>query len=96
MKTKDEYDRLANNTKYSTDEQVVGKWVDGRPVYRKTVIVERTSYVSSDTINLGFPDYTIIELKRSEVYHSWNNGHGMAQSQWGSSDYFFSYYINVR
>lgn len=27
-----------NFTKYSTDEQVVGEWIDGKPLYQKTLI----------------------------------------------------------
>lgn len=28
--------RLENND-YSTEEQVIGKWIDGKPLYRKTI-----------------------------------------------------------
>ena len=29
--------------KYSFDEQVVGEWVDGKPVYQKTVFIENAA-----------------------------------------------------
>lgn len=28
---------------YSTEEQVVGKWIDGKPLYRKTIYIEETN-----------------------------------------------------
>ncbi len=35
-------EELVNNSghKYSTDEQVVGTWIDGKPLYEKTMIVD--------------------------------------------------------
>ena len=26
------------NANYSTDEQIIGKWIDGKPLYRKTIL----------------------------------------------------------
>ena len=31
---------LENQCDYSTEEKVVGKWIDGRPVYQKTIIID--------------------------------------------------------
>ena len=35
-------------THYSTDEQVIGTWIDGKPLYQKTVYVE-ASYLDAST-----------------------------------------------
>lgn len=36
---------------YSTDEQIVGRWIDGKPVYQKTF----TGYADSATISFNIP-----------------------------------------
>mgnify|MGYP003310990469 CR=1 FL=1 len=33
---------VTSYTTYSTDETLIGKWVDGKPLYQKTIIVEST------------------------------------------------------
>lgn len=42
---------LNNLNEYSTDEQVIGKWIDGKPIYRK-VINTTKSQVSDIMTNL--------------------------------------------
>lgn len=41
--------------KYSTDEQVIGTWVDGKPLYRKVVTYTATSTIgnTSETTNIS-------------------------------------------
>ena len=42
--------KWTNTTKYhnySTEEQVVGKWIDGKPIYEKVIYVEK--FIISDT-----------------------------------------------
>lgn len=34
---------MSRRMKYSTEEQVVGEWIDGKPIYQKTTIVDTTS-----------------------------------------------------
>ena len=38
---------------YSTDEQVVGTWIDGSPVYEKTISIDNISGTSYETSALG-------------------------------------------
>ena len=40
------------STNYSTEEQVVGTWIDGKPVYQKTIIKE-SSFVKNEWNFLG-------------------------------------------
>lgn len=48
-------DSIENQTIYSTDEQIVGTWIDGRPVYRKCV-------------KFTTPSTAIVNDKRFNVY----------------------------
>lgn len=51
------------NNNYSTEEQVVGKWIDGKPLYRKTYntyeqsnsiySVDKTDFVKNINIKIG-------------------------------------------
>ena len=34
---------MKNLLKYSTDEQKVGTWIDGKPIYKKTIIISNTA-----------------------------------------------------
>lgn len=36
--------------KYSTEEQIIGEWIDGKPLYQKTVVIENPS-VNWTTMN---------------------------------------------
>lgn len=35
-------DSFGTPHKYSTDEQIVGTWIDGKPIYEKTIILENS------------------------------------------------------
>ena len=37
-----------NGNNYSTDEQVIGTWIDGKPIYRKVFIIENTTTSETD------------------------------------------------
>lgn len=36
--------------KYSTEEQIVGKWIDGKPIYEKTYILNNTTLSTGNNI----------------------------------------------
>lgn len=44
---------LSNNSTYSTTEQVVGAWIDGKPIYRKVVSSTSVSTGGESTIATG-------------------------------------------
>ena len=44
--------RLTNIETYSTNEQVVGKWINGKPVYRKVFTIDSVSTLNTD---MSFP-----------------------------------------
>ena len=56
---------ITDGNEYSTDEQVVGKWIDGRPIYQKTV--QGTTPASSGTrVDVGLP--TLVQIIDVEGY----------------------------
>lgn len=46
---------------YSTDEQVVGTWVDGKPIYQKTIFFNPVMYVSSTAWSATNEDVSNVE-----------------------------------
>lgn len=40
--------RLSNIEVYSTEERIVGRWIDGKPIYSKTVPITNTSLSVGD------------------------------------------------
>lgn len=55
---------------YSTEEQVVGTWIDGKPLYRKVVeytLVEPSGYPSYPSFDTGIKN---IEYAMIDVYFS--------------------------
>ena len=58
---KEEIQRLKAANSYSTDEQVIGTWTDGKPLYRK--IVEGLSFTPASNTWVDSP-VVITDLKR--------------------------------
>ena len=42
---------------YSTEEQVVGTWIDGKPIYQKTFIIDKTTMAS---IPINYSTYNVV------------------------------------
>lgn len=55
---------INNNLGYSTTEQIVGKWVDGKPLYKKTWILDSQIDVS----NTAWTD-TTISIVENKIDH---------------------------
>lgn len=51
-----------SNDVYSTEETVVGTWIDGRPIYRKTFIVTATGNSSSVASTVITTEFTITDI----------------------------------
>ena len=60
---------------YSTEEQVVGTWIDGKPLYRKVVIIDNPSNKTTFSIdNIDEPINVIWkQVHTSGVFFSYNN-----------------------
>lgn len=56
--------------KYSTEEQRIGTWIDGKPLYRKAIYIsDLPSTADSKTFNIGSNIKTV-----TNIYGSLNNG----------------------
>ena len=40
-------------SKYSEEEKVVGQWYDGKPLYQKTIVTEKTNIVGNSSIDIS-------------------------------------------
>ena len=49
-KTKAEIETVDNKFNFSTDEIIVGKWIDGKPIYRKVFLDPNNSWGAQDNI----------------------------------------------
>lgn len=45
-----------NKTNYSTNEQVIGTWIDGKPLYRKVIQSKTSTSINTEEITI-FADY---------------------------------------
>lgn len=51
---KNRLNKLENNNVYSTEEKIVGKWIDGKLLYRKTIVLkDGTGQTSPKAYNLS-------------------------------------------
>ena len=61
---------------YSTDEQVVGTWIDGKPLYQRTVSLTAMTSATTDYswVSLGLSDIDNIFIVNGYMAHSagWN------------------------
>ena len=51
--SEDEYNMLKNNASYSTTEQKIGTWIDGKTIYQKTININ--DYTTSDLTSSLLP-----------------------------------------
>ena len=67
--------------KYSTEEQVIGEWIDGRPIYRKTMIIDSIG----NNVNATFQYDGIENVDRIWINHGMsfiNNVHESQSLNW--------------
>ena len=57
----------SENQIYSTDEQVIGKWIDGKPIYRKTMQFSGL-HSGENNIPHGIADVDIIMVDRDHSF----------------------------
>jgi hypothetical protein len=74
------YWRVANtlyaNTyhNYSTEEQVVGTWIDGKPLYEKTIIVDPSVFAVANTVSVNHGVANIDSIINYEAFIRFNSG----------------------
>ena len=57
--SEEEYNMLRNDNIYTTDEKIVGKWTNGKPIYRKII---NSGTIDMDIDNVVYTDSTIENL----------------------------------
>ena len=50
--------------KYSTDEQIIGTWIDGKPIYRKVFEISSIATGNADLVNIA-------DLKIENLVNMW-------------------------
>jgi hypothetical protein len=78
-KTTDSAISIGSDTDYSTDEKVIGTWIDGKPVYQKTYNEKVTTYTDNGYrrmfISSTIPNVeTIVNCNNVYLDGSYNNG----------------------
>ena len=63
-------DYLDNLNEYSTEETVIGKWIDGKPLYQKVITFDNTISISynDNTFIHNISNIDIIFVKNAFVY----------------------------
>lgn len=60
---------INNKFKYSTEEQIIGTWIDGKPLYRKKITI--TEIGTGTSLNIENMENIFIDATHSYIY--WNN-----------------------
>ena len=78
---------------YSEDEQIVGKWIDGKPLYRKVITTQMPQVTTSNSPVTKTIEHNIVNamFKKIELYSIDDLGNCMAQSYTNVGDYFFAW-----
>lgn len=81
---------VASNV-YSTEETVVGTWIDGKPLYRRTILASITSATTdSDASLLSISGVHLCHAFGVAKAKSWNGEYAIPYcSYWGSNYYIF-------
>ena len=68
-------EELVNNSghNYSTDEQVVGTWIDGRPVYQKTITINESIDMNTKSFIHNIQNMDITIDVKSALYNENKN-----------------------
>ena len=71
---------------YSTDEQVIGTWIDGKPLYQKTIIVthqELQIAIDNPCTNQNVKDIRSLNIENIAKYHA------TVKQQSNATDYYY-------
>lgn len=58
---------------YSTEEQVVGTWIDNKPLYAKTIVYTPSGTISSNTTIANVPNAKVMRVTEATAYNSSEN-----------------------
>lgn len=79
------YDRV--NDIYSKEERVVGRWIDGKPIYQKTYVDLEAKSTASGTATYTYYDISDLNIDRvvslhSAIKYATNTLTGMVTQSW--------------
>lgn len=87
-KTTDSAISIGNNTDYSTEEKIVGTWIDGKPLYQKTLT---GSYGQNTNFDLNITNADKVIIKRAGIILS--TGEYIPHGAYTNVDNFLSFFI---
>ena len=72
----------SENQIYSTTEQVIGTWIDGKPIYRKVVILSTAPDINMHGLTLSHGISNIDRAISCRAIRTESNGKGTADVYW--------------
>lgn len=63
---------IGDSSKYSTEEQIIGTWIDGRPIYRKTIIAS-VSVTSTINVAMGVTNIDLAWINFGKSFYHKND-----------------------
>lgn len=57
-----EWAKTGNYNEYSTDEKIIGTWIDGTPLYRKVISLGALPNTTTTTIATGISNATVVKI----------------------------------
>ena len=82
---------VENKHTYSTDEQVIGTWIDGKPIYRKTIVMSNVTETTK-TYDLSLLSIGTCMIDSSHSYFEQGNYQLPIFSYGGTTDYSRAFY----
>ena len=82
IKGKDGKDGSENQI-YSTDETVIGTWIDGKPIYRKVVTLSTTVTIDSRAPSIS---HGISNIDRTISCRAFNTGNDTVDVYWHNTE----------
>ena len=80
--SKEEYEKLKNANNYSTEEKIVGTWIDGKNIYKKIVPVVITGNTAHNIDNLDtLVNYDLMWY--DDIDHVWYNRFRLWEESYG-------------
>lgn len=81
---------------YSTDESIIGTWIDGKPIYRKLVYVNNLANNTIKNVPCNIGANVIDQMIKHELvwYDSVDRG-WMYGKRWDATSIFIEYYYNT-
>ena len=87
----DYLDGEEEKTVYSTEEKEVGTWIDGKPLYQKTIVLENQTISGTEITILDITNYDIVLVKNfyinGDTSSSAGNRHKYLQNTNDSNSY---------